>query len=117
MLNKEFFDHFAAEWIDAWNVRDLNQILAHYAEDFEMSSPVISQVLGESSGTLKGKTAVGNYWQRALERMPMLQFELVSTLVGVDSLVLYYKGARGMAAEVFFFNDAGKVNKAYAHYA
>lgn len=117
MLTRDFSDHFAAEWIAAWNAHDLPRILSHYAEDFEMSSPFIAQLLSEPSGTLKGKEAIGNYWRRALERMPTLQFELVSTLAGVDSLVLYYKGARGMAAEIFFFNEAGKVAKACAHYA
>lgn len=117
MLTKDFADHFAAEWIAAWNAHELPRILAHYSEDFVMSSPYIAQLLGEASGTLKGKAAVGDYWRRALERMPALRFELVSTLAGVDSLVLYYRGARGMSAEVFFFNDAGKVVRASAHYA
>lgn len=116
MLSKVFADHFAAEWIAAWNAHDLPRILSHYADDFEMSSPYIAQLMGEPTGTLKGKVAVGNYWRRALERMPTLHFEPVSTLVGVDSLVLYYQGARGMAAEVFFFDAAGKVSKACAHY-
>ena len=117
MLTQDFADHFAADWIAAWNAHDLPRVLAHYADDFEMSSPYIVQLLGEPAGKLKGKAAVGAYWRRALERMPTLRFELVDTLVGVDSLVLYYKGARGLAAEVFFFNEAGLVSKAAAHYA
>jgi len=117
MLTIDFANHFAADWIAAWNAHDLPRILSHYADDFEMSSPYIAQLLGEPSGTLKGKAAVGNYWRRGLERTPTLHFELVSTLVGVDSLVLYYKGARGMAAEAFFFDASGKVVRACAHYA
>jgi hypothetical protein len=46
-----------------------------------------------------------------------LRFELVSTLAGADSVTLYYKGPRGMAAEVFHFGPHEKVVKAYAHYA
>lgn len=117
MIDQEFASHFASDWIAAWNAHDLPRILAHYSDDFEMSSPYIVQLLGEPSGKLKGKAAVGAYWQRALERTPTLHFELMEMLVGVDSLVLYYKGARGMAAEVFFFNAAGLVSKAGAHYA
>lgn len=117
MIEQEFASRFAADWVDAWNAHDLPRVLAHYADDFEMSSPYIVQLAGEPSGTLQGKAAVGDYWRRALERMPTLRFELVDTLVGVDSLVLYYRGARGMAAEVFFFNEAGLVRKACAHYA
>jgi hypothetical protein len=117
MLTKDFANQFTEEWIAAWNAHDLPRILSHYSDDFEMSSPYIAQLLGEPSGTLTGKNAVGEYWRRALERAPTLQFEWVSTLVGVNSLVLYYRGARGMAAEVFFFNQDGLVTKACAHYA
>jgi len=81
-----------------------------------MSSPVIIKLAGEPSGTLKGKHAVGVYWTKALELMPNLHFDLLATLIGVDSITLYYQGARGPAAEVFHFNPNGKVARAYAHY-
>jgi hypothetical protein len=117
MLDKTFAAHFASEWIAAWNSHDLPRILSHYADDFEMSSPVIIQIVGEPSGKLKGKQAVGAYWSKALERLPDLHFKLLTTLVGVDSVTLYYKGPRGLSAEVFHFGSGGKVIRAYAHYA
>ena len=117
MIETNFADHFAADWIAAWNAQDLERILSHYADDFEMSSPVIVRIAGEPSGTLKGKQAVGAYWAKALQLMPDLRFELIATLVGVNSITLYYRGARGPAAEVFHFNHEGQVAKAFAHYA
>ncbi len=116
MISRDFANQFATEWIAAWNSHGLNQILSHYTEDFEMSSPYITQVTGEASGTLKGQQLVGAYWTKALQRSPTLHFELVSTLIGVESITLYYRGARGMAAEVFFFNSDNQVYKACAHY-
>lgn len=117
MLDKGFTDHFAADWIDSWNSHDLDRILSHYADDFEMSSPVIVEVAGEPSGTLKGKAKVGAYWAKALQLVPDLHFELLATLVGVNSIMLYYNGVRGRSAEVFHFNEDGMVSRAYAHYA
>ena len=117
MIDKTFARRFADEWIAAWNSHDLNRILSHYAEDFEMSSPVIVQVASEPRGKLKGKKAVGAYWAKALQLIPDLRFEPVTVLTGIDSITLYYKGARGMSAEVFFFGADGKVIKAFAHYA
>lgn len=117
MISREFANHFTQEWIDSWNRHDLERILSHYTDDFEMSSPYIAQIAGEPSGVLKGKAAVAAYWAKALERVPTLHFELHSTLVGADSLVVYYRGASGMAAEIFFFNQDGMVAKACAHYA
>jgi hypothetical protein len=116
MIDKVFAEHFATDWIASWNAHDLDRILSHYTDDFEMSSPVIVKVAGEPSGTLKGKEAVGSYWAKALQLVPNLHFELVTTLVGVNSITLYYNGVRGSSAEVFHFNQDGKVTRAYAHY-
>jgi hypothetical protein len=117
MIDKKFAEHFARDWIDSWNSHDLDRILAHYTDQFEMSSPVIIEIAGEASGTLKGKDAVGAYWAKALSLIPDLWFELVTTLIGVNSITLYYKGTRGLSAEVFHFGSDQKVLRAYAHYA
>ncbi|HEY9612569.1 nuclear transport factor 2 family protein [Allocoleopsis sp.] len=117
MIDQTFAQQFAADWIDSWNSHELGRILAHYEDDFEMSSPYIPQIAGELSGTLRGKTAVGAYWSKALELIPNLHFELITTLVGVDSITLYYKGAQGrLVAEVLHLGSNQKVTKAYSHY-
>lgn len=116
MLTAKFAEHFGKDWIEAWNSHDLQRILAHYSDDFTMSSPRIATVAGEPSGTLVGKSAVAAYWRKALDLVPDLHFDLISTLVGADSIVLYYRGARGLAAEVFFFDANGSVVKSAAHY-
>ncbi|HSI44516.1 MAG TPA: nuclear transport factor 2 family protein [Methylotenera sp.] len=117
MISREFAQKFSDHWIESWNSHDLDQILSHYDDDFEMSSPYIMQIAGEPTGVLKGKNNVGAYWRSALEKIPTLKFELVDFLTGVDSITIYYRGVHGMAAEVFIFNSADKVIKAYAHYA
>lgn len=116
-MDKTFAEHFANDWIDSWNSHDLQRILSHYADDFKMTSPVIIQIANKPSGTLQGKAEVEAYWAKALQLIPDLHFELISTLVGVNSITLYYKGAKGrLAAEVFHFGPDQKVVKAFAHY-
>lgn len=116
-MDNAFAEHFADDWIAAWNAHDLDRVLAHYANGFEMSSPYIVTLAGEPSGTLSGKPAVGAYWRRALSLVPDLHFELLSVLVGTSSITLYYKGARGrLVAEVFHFDAEQKVSRAFAHY-
>jgi len=117
MIDKQFAEHFAHDWIDSWNSHDIDRILAHYSDQFEMSSPIIAQIADEPSGTLKGKEAVGAYWRKALALIPGLRFELLAILTGVDSITLYYRSPRGLAAEVLHFGPDRKVVKAYAHYA
>ena len=117
MMETGFAERFANEWIAAWNSHDLDRILAHYEDDFEMSSPIIPAMVGELSGKLRGKAAVGAYWAKALQKVPNLRFELVTVLAGVDSVTVYYKGHRGLSAEVLHFGASGKVQAAFAHYA
>lgn len=117
MVTKEFAQHFANEWIAAWNSHDLSSILSHYTDDFEMSSPFIARTMNEPTGILKGKAAVGAYWQRALKAMPELHFELIEVLFGVDSVCIYYQSVLELhAIEWFWFNADGKVKQAAAHY-
>jgi hypothetical protein len=108
---------FAREWIAAWNSHDLERILSHYTEDFEMASPLIIERLGEASGVLKGKTAIRSYWARGLAAKPPLRFKLVGVFAGVRSITIQYRSiGRRDAAEVLQFNDAGQVIRAAAHY-
>jgi predicted ester cyclase len=117
-MDEKFAKSFASEWVEAWNAHDIERVLSHCTDDFEMCSPIIAQLLGEPSGSLRGKLAVSAYWRKALQAVPDLQFELISVLVSVRSLVIYYKGAKGrLSAEVFDLNSAGQIVKAVAHYA
>lgn len=117
IIERQFAERFAQQWIDAWNSHDLDRVLAHYADDFEFSSPKIVEVMGDPAGTLTGKDAIRRYWTKALARSPELKFELVTILTGIDSIVLYYKGSGGrLAAEVFEFGDGGLVRRSSAHY-
>ena len=116
MITSEFANQFAGEWLSAWNSHNLDLILSHYADDFEMISPYIIAIAGDLSGTLRGKKVVGQYWAAALAKYPGLYFDLRQVLIGIQSVVIYYQGISGMAAETFVFNQEGKVMKSIAHY-
>ncbi|WP_321799026.1 nuclear transport factor 2 family protein [Burkholderia sp. BCC1988] len=117
-ITREFAQAFGQEWIEAWNSHDLDRILSHYSDGFEMSSPLIAQIMGEPDGMLQGKDNVRVYWEKALKMVPDLRFESIATLAGVGSIVIHYRGANGrLAAEVFFFGPEGLVQKAFANYA
>jgi hypothetical protein len=117
VITPEFAASFAAEWIAAWNDRDLPRVLSHYSEGFEMSSPLIIEIAGEPSGCLRGKEKVRAYWQAALGKNPGLHFELLNVFTGANSLALHYRRNSGKrAVEVLFFNEQGLVYRAAAHY-
>lgn len=108
---------FAESWIESWNCHDLDAILNHYADDVEITTPMIKLAAGIDSGSLKGKEIVRNYWEKALHKIPDLHFELYEVTAGVNSIALYYKSVMNKKAiEVMFFDDDGKVNKMHAFY-
>jgi hypothetical protein len=108
MIDTEFAERFAHEWVEAWNNHDLKEVLSHYSDDFEMSSPFIIAFSPESGA---------QYWVAALEKFSDLHFVLDSVFVGADSIALTYTSVLDKkAVEVFFFDESGKVVKAAAHY-
>ncbi|MFT4205132.1 MAG: nuclear transport factor 2 family protein [Chitinophagaceae bacterium] len=55
---------FEERWIASWNAHNLDDILNHYSDDIEITTPMIKIALGTGNGTLKGKKEVGSYWQK-----------------------------------------------------
>lgn len=118
MITADRAAHFAEDWIAAWNAHDLERVLAHYADDFEMASPRIADIAGEPSGILRGKPAIRAYWKKALQLIPELQFEKLAVFVGAKSVAIHYRNQAGrLAVEVFDFGPGDQVTRASAHYA
>ena len=64
------------DWIAAWNSRDLERILALYADECEMTSDKIQALGFDSRGTLRGKAKLREYWGKALQLVPNLRFDI-----------------------------------------
>jgi uncharacterized protein YjiS (DUF1127 family) len=107
---------FARSWIDAWNRHDLDAVLSHFSDDFEFSSPIIREFVGEPSGQLVGKQAMRRYWAAALDSLPDTYIELESVLFGVNCLTIVYSGEPGRRAEVFQFGSDGRAIRGFEQY-
>lgn len=116
-LDHQRAHRFAEKWYAAWNSHDLAAILDYYADDVEMASPLVSRLTGRDDGRIVGKDALSTYFAAGLEKYPALHFEPIELFVGVDSLVLHYRGAGGdLAAEVVFLDSQDKITRYLAHY-
>jgi hypothetical protein len=79
---------FAIEWIAAWNSHDLERILGHYADDVEVTSPLVETV------------------------------KLFRAYAGPRSLVLHYRSVQGLiGAECLELDGHGRIRRVLAHYA
>ena len=109
---------YAADWIAAWNTRDLAQVLPHYAEDIVFRSPVAARVRPDTGGVVVGKAALTDYWRAALAGVPDLHFTLEETFATVDGLTILYRNQRGgRVAETVVLNAEGLVVSSIAAYA
>lgn len=104
-MNAEFAQTFVQRWLDAWNRHDLEAVLELFADEVTFTSPRAAQIVPESGGVVRGKSALREYWKGGLERNPNLRFELVGMYVGVNALTinfLHHPGA--LANEVLIFD-------------
>ncbi len=111
---------FATRWVNDWNAKDVEAVLAHFADDVVFSSPVALAVTG--AGTIRGKVALRAYWRMALETHSSLHFALERTLwdAAASELAIVYdrnvNGRRSRGAEVMTFGSDGLVIRGEAFY-
>ena len=112
--------HMAAlgrEWIAAWNSRELERVLALYADDSEMTSDRIQALGMDASGTLRGKDRLRTYWGTALRLLPNLHFDLIDLFVSPNSIVVFYQNERGAKiCEYLRLNAEGKIVQGSANH-
>jgi len=118
MLGEHQVRELADHWVRAWNSHDLDRIMAHYADDVVLISPVAVKLLGEPSGRVTGTAALRAYFERGLAAYPSLKFELVDLMWGVDSVVFYYVNQQGSkTGEYMEVGASGKISKVVANYS
>jgi ketosteroid isomerase-like protein len=116
-MTAEWAHAFAREWIASWNSHDLDRILSHYTDDFEMRSPLIREHEFDAGGVLRGKDQVRTYWANGLQAVPPIKFELRNVYVGASSLAIAYRSVgRALVTEVVIFDSTGKVVSGNALY-
>jgi hypothetical protein len=111
---------FADRWIAAWNRRDVDAVLAHYAQDAQFVSPLARNLVGHS--VLRNKKELENYWRTALARISTLEFKLDHATWDEKrrELNVVYEanlnGERKRACEIMQFDAAGRQIRGEALY-
>lgn len=103
----------ARSWFEAFNAQNLEQLLALYHEDAAHYSPKLKLRHPETKGWINGKQALRTWWQDAFERLPSLQYEVLTLTANEDRVFMeYVRHAAGeedmRVGEVLEIND-GKI--------
>lgn len=108
---------FAATWVDAWNRRDPEAILAHYDADVVLTSPLAARWFSRDDGTLRGLAELRDYLAVGFDVAPDLHFEVHHTLAGVNGVTVVYSRENGaQVAEVMILDAARRIRRAWAYY-
>ncbi|WP_345662258.1 nuclear transport factor 2 family protein [Streptomyces venetus] len=103
----------AAAWIDALNRRDLDAALELYAHDAVIASDGIGRLVPGSGGVLRGREALRDYWQAALEQFPDTRFTCTSVYAGHEAVLIHYRNERGLEIGEFLVLRDGLVIQAH----
>lgn len=107
----------AQNWVDAWNKRDLDAVMTHYADDVSVCSPLVKRPLNKSDGWLHGKSALRDYFVVGMGN-PDLQFTLKSVHVGVQSMSMVYARENGIqVVDTMELNADGLTTRMVACYS
>ncbi|MBX7100672.1 MAG: nuclear transport factor 2 family protein [Myxococcaceae bacterium] len=100
-------------WLEAFNQKDLERLLALYADDCTHHSPKLRVQQPHTKGEVKGKAALRAWWAGAFERMPSLRYEGFAVTASSDRVVLEYwrhaPGEEPMPVAESFEVKAGRI--------
>lgn len=111
---------FAQDWIAAWNRRDIDAVLAHYAENAIFITPKAEAIIGRPEA--RDKSELRYYWTTISAKIDSLVFTpdrafwdpLQRTLT-----ILYVASINGVscrATEIITFNAKGLIERGEALY-
>jgi limonene-1,2-epoxide hydrolase len=103
----------AIRWFDAFNTKNLENLLALYDEDAQHFSPKLKIRQPETNGLIIGKEAMRVWWQDAFDSLPTLHYKVTSLTANTDRVFMEYTRqvlgeADMLVAEVLDIKD-GKI--------
>ncbi len=87
----------AERWLHAFEHRELDALLALYADDATHTSPKIRARHPETGGLLRGKDAMRAWWQDSFDRLPAMKYE--EAVLTADDRRVYMEYVRRVPGE------------------
>ncbi|GAA4054382.1 nuclear transport factor 2 family protein [Actinomadura miaoliensis] len=107
----------ADAWLAAWKARDLDAIMACYADDVDFAASTVARRWGRHDGRLHGRTELRRHFELGLELAPDLSFTEEALLPGPGGYALLYRRENGnRVLDVVELNQHGQAARVRAFY-
>jgi hypothetical protein len=109
-------------WEDGWNDRDVETIMAPYADSVVFSSPAIPKYTGDpAQAAIQGAGALRAYVEQALARSGDVRYRVDHVFSGAETVVLVYTcsfpdGSTRPGADSMRLDADGRVVEWRCHY-
>ncbi|CAM3933496.1 MULTISPECIES: nuclear transport factor 2 family protein [Flavobacterium] len=80
----------AFRWLEAFNEKNLEKLLALYDDEAKHFSPKLKIRQPETNGLIEGKSAMHFWWKDAFERLPNLHYKVTSLTANTDRVFMEY---------------------------
>jgi len=104
-------ERIVRDWLEGWNGRDLDRVMAHYAEDAVFQSPTVLLLSPGSDGTVRGREAIRQLFAAGLAQFPALRFELHDVIERAGHVMIVHRKLNafveraGLTVETFEIAD------------
>ena len=107
---------FVAAWCASWCKVDIDAVVAHFADDAQMRSPLALELTG--SPVVTGAENIRAYWRRAYGHIESADLKILSWSWDetISRLTVWWQLGATRASEFMDFDDAGRVLRSEAFY-
>jgi len=107
----------AEDWIEAWNARDLERIMQHYAADVEFEANTVVRRWQRPDGKLRGLNELREHFRLGLELVPEIYFEIEDVFSAPSGYAVLYRRENGnRVLDVVELDGDGKARRVKAFY-
>jgi hypothetical protein len=107
----------AEDWIEAWNAKDLDRIMKHYAADVEFEANTVVRRWQRPDGKLRGLAELRDHFGLGLKLAPDLHFEMESVFTAPSGYAVLYRRENGnRVLDVVELDSGGKARRVTAYY-
>ena len=115
-MDRASIGRFVETWCANWCKVDIDAVVAHFAENAEMRSPLAVKLTG--APVVAGAENIRAYWRKAYGHIPSADLKILNWSWDdtISRLTVWWQLGEARASEFMDFDSAGRVVRSEAFY-